>query len=333
MLIFLFIGISSIAIQMRIGAWSTFAGLGDNWNSNFNQLFTYTFNYIWYGFIGALIWMTGKQQKNIIGKVIVIIILVIPILLILFVLGSKTYFLSVFVWTIVVLIASRRKIPIWMIVTTAAFISILAFSFIPTYRSLYIQRYGRGTGNFENFISVGVDSISKINSSKEELQKSIGELISRFGGIDNAAAVIMKVPDKVGYRYFKDFLYIPFSFVPRIIFPWKPSTNLGIIYNIYITGSYYGGSAAPHPIGEGYFNFGFIGVIILFWIWGVYQSILYNGFFLNNSNNPIVIIIFSFFILDAINFGGWIFGSIAKLPQQIIVLLPFYFIIRMKFKK
>jgi len=161
----------------------------------------------------------------------------------------------------------------------------------------------------------------------------VGMLLTRFGGAENAARTIDLFPDHFDFFYFQDITLIPFSIIPRVIFPCKPTSQTAAFYSQKVAGMIYGGSAAPHPVAEGYLNYGFPGVVILFWIWGVTQALLYRGFYLPRQGNFIIEALYAYYMLEFVSFGGWITGLLAGLPGKFLVLMPLLYISSQKYSK
>ena len=92
----------------------------------------------------------------------------------------------------------------------------------------------------------------------------------------------------------------------------------------------YGGSAAPSPLGEGFLNLGYLGVVLLFGLWGTIQSILYKGIYLPRKNNFIIQVIYIVIMLALVGFGSWISIYVAGILQVIVFLIPMVLILRSK---
>jgi len=90
----------------------------------------------------------------------------------------------------------------------------------------------------------------------------------------------------------------------------------------------HGGKAAPHPFGEGYFNAGVLGIVLLSWLWGVSHSVLYKGFLGTGADSAVVAVLYAFFLLRFIGFGGWLIPRWVALPNVIIMLVPAIGILR-----
>lgn len=322
------IGWGSVLVQILIGSWSTFAGLGDNWNPNTNQLFSYLFNYVWYAFIAAGLWVFSKNNFRSDLKTIACLgLIAVTILFSIFFLGSKTWLVYPIFWLFAAAYVVGRRPSIVLSIATLLIVMIIAFSFVSIYRSAYLENFGK-----EITISSEIFDFTKnleediIENTK--VDTSVGHIFTRFGGIDAAVRTISLVPNRYDYHYFRDFPFVFFNIIPRIIWSDKPLPYSGSFFSIYIYGMTSGGSASPHPVAEGYLNLGWLGVLMLFWLWGLMQALLYRGIYLPHSRLGLIGTLYLFYFLQVIGFGGWLSGFIAGLPQQIIVLLPLIFIFR-----
>jgi hypothetical protein len=324
LLIFL-IGLSSIVIQFISSSWSSFAGIGKNWDPRFNQLFSYTFDYIWIAVISSFLWFFSNQNKQPTGKAIHLVIILGSMGLLLFFLGSKTWIISMIIWAVMCFYATGHKISFFPLILGITVIALFAFTFVPVFRGIFLGGYQVDTNDISTYIDTGLATFNELKNNPIELSKSAGTLLTRFGGVDNAAFIINSFPHYYNFRNFRDLLVIPFGPIPRIIFPMKPTSDLIGWYSQEIVGGR--SAAAAHPVGEGYLEFGWIGVIVLFWLWGLIQSLWYRGFYLPREKSPIAIVLYIFFILGAIGFGEWILGYILKFSGRLIVLIPLIFIL------
>lgn len=322
------IGWGSVFVQMLIGSWSTFAGLGDNWSSNTNQLFGYLFNYIWLAFIAAGLWVFSKKKIRSDLKTIACLgLIVATILFSIFFLGSKTWLVYPVFWLFAAAYVTGRRPSIFLSIATLFVVIMVVFSFVSLYRSAYLESFGKEVTISSELFDFTKDLKEDVIENTK-VDTSLGHIFTRFGGIDAAARTISLVPDKYDYHYFQDFPFVFFNIIPRIIWSDKPLPYSGSFFSIYIYGMTNGGSASPHPVAEGYLNLGWLGVLILFWLWGLIQALLYRGIYLPHSRSGLIKVLYLFYSLQVIGFGGWLSGFIVGLPQQIVVLLPLIFIFR-----
>jgi hypothetical protein len=321
------IGWGCFAFQISAQTWSSFAGLGESWDPRYNQLLSYLFNYVWYGMIAAAVWLSFRNLKRSWSGIVVSAGLIITTLVIvLLLMGSKTWLMSPFLYLFAVLYMNKRRLPFWLMGSVTFLVMLFAFTFVPKYRSNYIELDTGSSSSVSDFYQTGNRTLSQLDDAPVNTSDSVAGMFNRFGGIDNAVRVMEVVPQPLEYFYFSDLLSLPFSFVPRLVFPWKPNPETPTAYTREVAGMVNGGSAAPFPVAEGYINLGWLGVIILFWLWGVYQSVLFNGFYLPRSDNAVVQVLYAFLMVQAVGFGNWITGLFLGTPGQLITLVPLIFV-------
>jgi hypothetical protein len=321
------IGWGCFAFQISAQTWSSFAGLGESWDPRYNQLLSYLFNYVWYGMIAAAVWLSFRNLKRSWSGIVVSAGLIITTLVIvLLLMGSKTWLMSPFLYLFAVLYMNKRRLPFWLMGSVTFLVMLFAFTFVPKYRTNYIELDTGSSSSVSDFYQTGNRTLSQLDDAPVNTSDSVAGMFNRFGGIDNAVRVMEVVPQPLEYFYFSDLLSLPFSFVPRLVFPWKPNPETPTAYTREVAGMVNGGSAAPFPVAEGYINLGWLGVIILFWLWGVYQSVLFNGFYLPRSDNAVVQVLYAFLMVQAVGFGNWITGLFLGTPGQLITLVPLIFV-------
>lgn len=317
------VGWASLAAQMALGVWSSFAGVAENWDPRFNSFFSYTANYFWLGLIAATLWLWGRQPKQPLGVLICGLNIAITLTLTVFFFAAKMWILFAVIWFLMLAYMAGRR-PAGIVAGSAVLAALFfAFSYVPTYRSAYIDRYGGGTQELGLFVKTGYETMKTLGDSPADPLEVAGRIVTRFGGVDSAALVIHLVPDQFGYWYFRELLTLPFSVIPRAILPQKPDFNPTPIFNVDMTGGTSGGATAPHPVAEGYFNLGWVGVPIVFWIWGVYQALWFRGVYLPRPGAPLVCVIAAYYLIKSVLMGDqWIIGSLLGIPGQLLALIP-----------
>jgi len=317
------IGWASFSFQMVASTWSSFAGLGASWDPKYNQALSYIFNYVWYGVIASAIWLSYQNLKRSwIGILISVSIIVATLGAVLLLMGSKTWLLSPILYLVAAMYMNDRRPPVWLIVPATVVVALFAFTFVPVYRSNYLETNSGRVGTVSELYQTGNKTLSELDETSVDAQDASANIFNRFSGIDNAVRVMEVVPEPLGYFYFSDLFSLPFSFVPRLVFPWKLDPQTPTAYTFEVAGMLNGGSAAPFPVAEGYINAGWIGVVILFWLWGVYQSILFNGFYLPRRRDALIQILYIFLMVQSVSFGNWITGQILGTPGQLITMIP-----------
>jgi hypothetical protein len=205
------------------------------------------------------------------------------ILFLLFVRGSKTYLLLsvlfiVFYYFISELGRARKfNLKIFFNLVIIGLLVSQSFSFTFDYIFVYRQNYNKIIGNkFEvsgQLLDVTQKSIDDVFARKTKIDENASSEI-RFAGLDPLALILTKVPNKVDFLYFRDLITIPFSPIPRILFPFKPAPVSGETMSYKIANAN-GVGITMFPIGEGYLNLGAIGVAILMFLFGYFHNILF----------------------------------------------------------
>ena len=92
--------------------------------------------------------------------------------------------------------------------------------------------------------------------------------------------IIKLVPDRAGFQYGDTLAWRYFSmFIPRSIWPTKPNTALGPWVKEQIFGRDVRNNGwPPGVVAEGYINFGYIGIFLVPYLYGLLLRLYYNAF-------------------------------------------------------
>ena len=164
---------------------------------------------------------------------------------------------------------------------------------------------------------------------KETFQKSLfavlDPLVANNGGIDTSktAHIINYVDKHNDFKYGSGYLWIFSSFIPRTIWPNKPvniDTEVG--NKIYGASSYGTGAVPPGLIAESYWNLGYLGILIIPFILGLFTRYLHAYFKkIQNNNNKILFYVVCFIGIPYSCFGSSIVSALVGL---IYLLVPLY---------
>ncbi|MAV65254.1 MAG: hypothetical protein CMG00_08705 [Candidatus Marinimicrobia bacterium] len=151
-------------------------------------------------------------------------------------------------------------------------------------------------------------------------------LIAHNGGFDvSKTGLIMDYIDKNESKKFgSSFLWIPLSFIPRSIWPDKPisiDTYFGM--KVYEATTYGSGAVPPGLFSELYWNFGYIGIIIGCFIFGIVFRFIEIHYLIkgNNNINSLIIYVVCFLTLGVAVFGSSINSTIVGILYKIIPLI------------
>jgi len=165
------------------------------------------------------------------------------------------------------------KLLKWVAIT--AIILLISFPIITEFRF-------KGTSVIKEGISSSFAPIA--------LLKNVG---LRFVGLDALSIIVKKVPDEIPYTFGTDILYIPVKWIPRSFWPEKP-VSLSFVFGKKFVPQYYekGIITTVSLIGEFYWAFGVIGVILGMMFFGVSLRSL-NEYLVRPKNNLSNILIVS----------------------------------------
>lgn len=104
-------------------------------------------------------------------------------------------------------------------------------------------------------------------ASQPEVLTNRQRSLARFGGLDHTLMVLDRVPNYYPYQYGATFLpYVSTMPIPRALWPDKPEVNIGHQFSIQFNDdqnlSKSGTNISIGNVGELYYNFGYIGILL-----------------------------------------------------------------------
>jgi hypothetical protein len=138
---------------------------------------------------------------------------------------------------------------------------------------------------------------------------------ARLAALGTTSIIIRDTPSRVPYQKGWTIGYIFLSYVPRVLWPAKPDISIGQ----WVTDHYGGGpeirsNTGPSWIGELYFNFGLIGVVVGMFFLGVYFRTFHGVLFQPRVSIPgmLLAVILTRQIIPTM--GGGLLGPVGSLP-------------------
>jgi hypothetical protein len=112
--------------------------------------------------------------------------------------------------------------------------------------------------------------------------------VSRVSLLTQTANVIDQTPTVVPYQYGKLYSYLAISLIPRFVWPDKPSINEAnqfyqVAYGLTQEDELAAVSISVGVLAEGYINFGWLGVVAIMFLLGVFFDFYQRVFFSQNS--------------------------------------------------
>jgi hypothetical protein len=207
--------------------------------------------------------------------------------------GSKTFILLPVLMVIMIYYYEKRRIPLLGIMMATVFAMLIVFPFVSAYREYFYSNY-RGIPSVSEFSAFETisETFKELKEGDENLVEKGLLALGRFGGADELYSIKHLVPSLLPYKYGKDMLAFIYSFIPRAIWPGKPIISPAAKYGMILDTIT---SVTPFPLGDMYWNFGIIGIILGMGFWGLFLGVcmsLFDYFFKRQESRFFVISIF-----------------------------------------
>jgi len=195
--------------------------------------------------------------------------------------GSRGGTVSVLIFVLMVWSLQHKRIP-YLSVLTGAFAVLVAVGLLGEFR----HASQKSTGKV-------IEEISLHGGIAEWAGAALGELGNLSGENSGQIAILAIVPEKVPYLSGESYASIPFIFVPSAVWGNKPDAGGRLvaerIYNRDDT------AIPAGAVGEAYWNFSYLGVPIVFFVYGMLLR-LAGETYRRNVENPLVMVMFVYFV-------------------------------------
>jgi hypothetical protein len=227
---------------------------------------------IFYGIsLLTLVWLRDRSRIA-----LLLLLLIVPVSMgFNFFTGSKRLFLTpAFMVVLAYMVWERRIRRNWAIAGFA--VLVLLYPVSQFYRKVVQQNYelksvdvlsdpGKLAGQLSGFAST-VEPLKYLRSGLEASG-------ARLDGLGILCVIVRDTPEKVPYQKGWTLGYIFVSFIPRVLWPGKPGMTIGEwVYQSYAAEGTT--DVAPTWMGELYFNFGWLGIVIGMFVMGTMFRVL-----------------------------------------------------------
>jgi hypothetical protein len=160
----------------------------------------------------------------------------------------------------------------------------------------------------------------EVFNGEKDIIESTSQVTSRFDLIHQFAHIYRLTPAAVPYRYGGTYSYFLVAFIPRAVWPEKPSATsandyFAVAYGLTTEEGLETTSIGASLIGEGYMNFGLLGVVLIMALQGIVLRMLQHAF-AGRSSGPggeaIFLAIFVFFLNGIGSSAAMMFGGILQ---------------------
>lgn len=194
--------------------------------------------------------------------------------------GSRSSVIIPLIITGAMWVLQHKVIP-YKTVFWGVFISIFLLGLLGEFRAATMQ--SRSIADLEYQAEI----FSSVRSASERL-------VGSFTYDSGQLAILGRVPQQVDHLYGESYLSIPFIFFPRAIWPGETPHAAGKLNAIRIYERPFTGKPAG-LVGEAYWNFSWVGPILIFGFYGMLLS-LAGQMYLKNQGSAFVSIVYLYFL-------------------------------------
>ncbi len=172
-----------------------------------------------------------------------------------------------------------------------AFFLVISFafgSFVHFYRNSIIHQANTGKTSIYKAIIQGYQS--QVSAG---LQKSIWVMIERLNSIKYTAGCMQHFPEKIAFLNGSTYSNMLWAPLPQSIFPDKPKSKYE--YNSLIQPQITGTLAPLTAVGEAYINFGWYGILIVFFLSGIVCRLIDSNLFIRSHVSAFIASMWIFF--------------------------------------
>ena len=217
-------------------------------------------------------------------------ILVVGYFLAALVVGLSSGWLGTFVGLGIISVAAyvyeRRKFPV-----TALLVVLPVVMFLQPGKAKFREMYWKG-GPSETYSSGYAERITYwIDASSRAWGRALtdptgagfralgGATVSRLSLLEQTANVIELTPAQIPYQYGRLYAYLPITFVPRFLWPEKPSVSdankwYQLAYHLTASANIENVGIAVGTLTESYISFGWIGPVTVMFCLGIFLGVL-----------------------------------------------------------
>jgi hypothetical protein len=192
-----------------------------------------------------------------------------------------------------------------------------------------------GEGRVERVTFWAQNSFDKWNealsdNSGESLRRALNPSVTRISLLNQTANVIELTPSVVPYQYGWLYSYIAITWIPRFIWPDKPSVSEAnqyyqVAYGLSSEEDLSRVSISVGFLAEGYINFGWIGVLGIMFLAGIFFD-FYQTAFLSTTSGALMtaigVMLLPQFLSVESQVAQYLGGILQQLVVTLVVMLP-----------
>jgi hypothetical protein len=226
--------------------------------------------------------------------------------------GNKTPLFLAIAMPIIAYWYARRRLA-WKTLLVVGVISVIfIFPLYYTVRNIKSRYYSQAQRIEKTLDSVTMDKADIF--ARDALRTTA----RRFAIINSTATIVRDCGTRVEFAYGRTlYLGIVTTAIPRILWPNKPSTNIGLEVGktFHMAGFSNYSQIAPSQIGELYWNFHVPGIVVGMFLIGVWLRVLYLRFGANQGSNPFRLAVYVVLLYTTYN---CLDGGLGSLPSAML---------------
>ncbi|HKE57698.1 MAG TPA: hypothetical protein VKB46_13385 [Pyrinomonadaceae bacterium] len=265
-------------------------------------------------------------------------ILIVAFLAVRFIAGMASGWLGVFISIMVICaslyVAERQRIPRLALILVAAFALFFQVG-KDDFRQAYWKNQESSSGRVARLTYWVERSFERWNytldhPSAENIRETISPSVNRLSLLSQTANVIDKTPGIVPYQYGRLYSYMLVTIIPRFIWPDKPSVNdanqfYQVAYGLTSQDNLGNVSIAVGVLTEGFMNFGWLGVVGVMFLLGVFFD-FYQHTFLSKQSGVLltalgVVLLPQFMAIES-QMAQYLGGIVQQIGLALIIMLP-----------
>lgn len=258
-------------------------------------------------------------------------------LLLRFVIGMSSGWMGamgfLMITTAAVYIYERKKFPVAFFVLMVVYV---LFFQVGKFAMREKYWFGEEKGGKVERIAMWVDESFKrwgeaLDDPSGEVARSLAYTsLSRVSLLTQTANVVELTPTVVPYQYGQTYSYMFIAFIPRFMWPEKPSANdanqfYQVAYGITAEEDLGMGSFASGTLTEGYINFGWAGVLVLMFLLGIFLDWLQWTFLSESSGyllRGIGVALLPYFLTIESQLAAYLGATLQRIGLILILMIP-----------
>jgi hypothetical protein len=237
-------------------------------------------------------------------------------------------FIGLSVVCVIVYTYERRKLPL-----TAALIVLPIILFFQPGKEAFRGHYWKGdsASGYSERVAFWVESSWNIwadaitDQTGQQGKLLVDASLNRLSLLQQTANVMESTPDRVPYQYGRLYSYVGVTFIPRFLWPDKPSVNdanrwYQVSYRLTLPGELSRVSISVGTLAESYISFGWLGPVLIMFPLGIFLGSL-QRIFLHADSGLLFSSLGAVLVPQLLAVESQMAQYVAGLAQQVFVVL------------